>query len=85
MTPGLYTNTGFHLAREGTLVYTDPLVESIPENDWPLFYRVDKPVPEWRHLRFKASPSSHRSPRESSRKDCICTRCGSESLRPCSK
>ena len=51
--PGIYVNTGFHLARHGTLVYTDPLVTSIPPEDRALFYRVDKKIPPWSHSRFQ--------------------------------
>lgn len=51
--PGIYVNTGFHLARDGTLVYTDPLVTSIPPEDRALFYRVDKEIPSWSHSRFQ--------------------------------
>jgi len=51
--PGIYVNTGFHLAREGNLIFTDPVIESIPEQDWNLFFRVDKEIPDWNHLRFQ--------------------------------
>jgi hypothetical protein len=51
--PGIYVNTGFHLAREGNLTFTDPVIASIPEEDWLLFFRVDKEIPDWNHLRFQ--------------------------------
>ena len=51
--PGVYVNTGFHLVREGNLTFTDPLIASIPEEDWALFFRVDKELPDWKHLRFQ--------------------------------
>ncbi len=51
--PGIYVNTGFHLAREGNLTFTDPVIESIPQEDWALFFRVDKEIPDWSHLRFQ--------------------------------
>ncbi len=51
--PGIYVNTGFHLAREGNLTFTDPLIASVPQEDWPLFFRVDKEIPDWSHLRFQ--------------------------------
>ena len=62
--PGIYVNTGFHLAREGNLTFTDPVIASIPEEDWALFFRVDKELPDWKHLRFQGygleNPSSAR-------------------------
>jgi len=62
--PGIYVNTGFHLAREGNLTFTDPVIASIPEEDWALFFRVDKELPDWDHLRFQGyqleNPSSAR-------------------------
>lgn len=51
--PGIYVNTGFHLARDGNLMFTDPVIASIPEEDWPLFFRVDKEIPDWGHFRFQ--------------------------------
>ncbi len=51
--PGIYVNTGFHLAREGNLTFTDPVIASIPQEDWLLFFRVDKKIPDWDHLRFQ--------------------------------
>jgi hypothetical protein len=50
--PGIYVNAGFHLAREGKLVYTDPLVSEIPVDARPLFY-PDKELPPWSYLRFQ--------------------------------
>lgn len=50
--PGIYVNTGFHLAREGNLVYFDTLIDSIPEEAHALFFRVDREVAPWRHARF---------------------------------
>ncbi|GMR22311.1 MAG: hypothetical protein BMS9Abin37_0651 [Acidobacteriota bacterium] len=62
--PGIYVNTGFHLAREGNLTFTDPVIASIPEEDWALFFRVDKELPDWKYLRFQGyrleNPSSAR-------------------------
>jgi hypothetical protein len=61
--PGVYVNAGFHLAREGRLVYRDPLVESIPREAWPLFF-PDKDLPAWEYLRYQGfqleSPESGR-------------------------
>lgn len=51
--PGIYVNTGFHLARDGNLTFTDPIIASIPRENWPLFFRVDKDIPDWNHLRFQ--------------------------------
>lgn len=51
--PGIYVNTGFHLARDGNLVFTDPVIASVPEEDWSLFFPADKKVPDWNHLRFQ--------------------------------
>jgi len=50
--PGVYVNTGFHLARQGNLVYVDPVVLSIPEAERGLFYRVDQELPPWSQPRF---------------------------------
>ena len=50
--PGIYVNAGFHLAREGKLVYRDPVVASIPEEAWPLFF-PDKKLPPWDYLRYQ--------------------------------
>jgi Dolichyl-phosphate-mannose-protein mannosyltransferase len=50
--PGIYVNAGFHLARDGKLVYTDPVVESIPAEARPLFF-PDKTLPPWDYLRFQ--------------------------------
>ncbi len=50
--PGIYVNAGFHLARDGNLEYTDPVVESIPEEARPLFF-PDKVLPPWSYLRFQ--------------------------------
>jgi hypothetical protein len=61
--PGIYVNTGFHLARDGKLIYTDPLVASIPAEERPLFF-PDKELPPWSYLRFQGflleSPESAR-------------------------
>ncbi len=51
--PGIYVNTGFHLAREGNLKFTDPVLETIPKEDRALFFRVDKEIPDWNHLKFQ--------------------------------
>jgi hypothetical protein len=53
--PGIYVNAGFHLAREGKLIYTDPLVADIPIEARPLFY-PDKELPPWSFLRFLGFP-----------------------------
>ena len=50
--PGVYVNTGFHLAREGNLTYVDPVVLSVPEEERELFFRVDKDLPPWSQPRF---------------------------------
>lgn len=50
--PGVYVNTGFHLAREGNLTYVDPVVLSVPEEERSLFFRVDKDLPLWSQPRF---------------------------------
>jgi hypothetical protein len=61
--PGIYVNTGFHLARDGKLVYTDPVVASIPAGERPLFF-PDKELPPWSYPRFQGflleSPESAR-------------------------
>jgi hypothetical protein len=61
--PGIYVNTGFHLARDGKLVYTDPVVASIPVEERPLFF-PDKELPPWSYPRFQGflleSPASAR-------------------------
>ncbi|MGH9335544.1 MAG: hypothetical protein ACRD21_17555, partial [Vicinamibacteria bacterium] len=49
--PGIYVNAGFHLARDGKLVYEDPVVASIPAGERPLFF-PDKDLPPWSYLRF---------------------------------
>lgn len=51
--PGIYVNTGFHVAREGNLKHQDPLIGTIPKDDRALFFRVDKDIPDWSHLRFQ--------------------------------
>lgn len=50
--PGIYVNAGFQLARDGKLVETDPVVESIPAEARPLFF-PDKELPPWSYLRFQ--------------------------------
>ena len=50
--PGVYVNTGFHLAREGNLTYIDPVVLSVPEEERSLFFRMDKDLPPWSQPRF---------------------------------
>ena len=50
--PGVYINAGFHLAREGRLIYTDPVVASIPKEARPLFF-PDKDLPLWSYLRYQ--------------------------------
>lgn len=61
--PGIYVNAGFHLARDGKLLYTDPVVESIPPEARPLFF-PNKDLPQWSYLRFQGfrleSPSTGR-------------------------
>jgi len=61
--PGVYVNAGFHLARDGRLVYHDPVVADIPREAWPLFF-PDKELPPWdyhRYLGFRLeSPESAR-------------------------
>jgi hypothetical protein len=61
--PGVYVNAGFHLARDGRLVYHDPVVASIPKEAWPLFF-PDKELPPWDYLRYQGfrleSPESAR-------------------------
>ena len=54
--PGVYVNTGFHLANNGSLTSTDSVIASIPKEDLALFFRVDKEVPDWNHLRFQGYP-----------------------------
>jgi hypothetical protein len=61
--PGVYVNAGFHLARDGRLIYTDPVVAGIPEDARPLFF-PDKSLPPWDYLRYQGfrleSPESAR-------------------------
>jgi hypothetical protein len=61
--PGIYVNAGFHLARDGKLAYTDPVVTTIPAAERPLFF-PDKELPPWSYLRFQGfgleSPESGR-------------------------
>jgi hypothetical protein len=49
--PGIYVNAGFHIARDGQIVYTDPLVAGIPAEARPLFF-PDKKLPPWDYLRY---------------------------------
>jgi len=49
--PGVYVNAGFHLARDGRLIYHDPVVAGIPKEAWPLFF-PDKDLPPWDYLRY---------------------------------
>jgi hypothetical protein len=61
--PGVYVNAGFHLARDGRLIYHDPVVAGIPKDAWPLFF-PDKKLPPWDYLRYQGfrleSPESAR-------------------------
>jgi hypothetical protein len=61
--PGIYVNAGFHLARDGRLVYSDPVVEGIPAEARPLFF-PNKNLPPWDYLRYQGfrleSPESAR-------------------------
>ena len=61
--PGVYVNAGFHLARDGRLIYHDPVVAGIPRDAWPLFF-PDKDLPPWDYLRYQGflleSPESGR-------------------------
>ncbi len=61
--PGIYVNAGFHLARDGRLVYSDPLMAGIPPEARPLFF-PDKDLPPWEYLRYQGflleSPDSAR-------------------------
>jgi hypothetical protein len=50
--PGVYVNTGFHVAREGNLAYVDPLVKAIPPDVRGLFFRNDPNSPPWSEPRF---------------------------------
>lgn len=50
--PGVYVNIGFHLSRDGQLLYEDDVVKSMPEDSWPLFF-PDKVLPDWSYLRFQ--------------------------------
>jgi hypothetical protein len=50
--PGVYVNAGFHLAREGKLIYDDPVVANLPRESWPLFF-PDKELPAWDYLRYQ--------------------------------
>jgi hypothetical protein len=54
--PGVYVNTGFHLAREGNLTFVDPVVLSVPEEERSLFFRVDRELPPWSQPRFLGFP-----------------------------
>ena len=50
--PGIYVNSGFHIAREGDILYVDPLVKNLPAEYRDLFFRVDKELPPWSQARF---------------------------------
>ena len=50
--PGVYVNTGFHVARHGNLNWTDPLILDIPPGDRGLFFREDVELPPWSQPRF---------------------------------
>jgi hypothetical protein len=50
--PGVYVNAGFQLARDGRLVYDDPVVAGLPRESWPLFF-PDKELPLWDYLRYQ--------------------------------
>ncbi|MGH9390617.1 MAG: glycosyltransferase family 39 protein, partial [Vicinamibacteria bacterium] len=50
--PGVYVNAGFHLARDGRLIYYDPVVAGIPPEARPLFF-PDKELPAWDYLRYQ--------------------------------
>jgi hypothetical protein len=50
--PGVYVNTGFHLAREGNLRYVDPLILDIPEEARALFFRTGEDVAPWAQPRY---------------------------------
>ncbi len=50
--PGVYVNTGFHLAQDGNLTWIDPLVTSIPEEERALFFKIDRDLPAWSQPRF---------------------------------
>ncbi|HXV61313.1 MAG TPA: glycosyltransferase family 39 protein [Vicinamibacteria bacterium] len=56
--PGIYVNAGFHLAREGTLVYVDPVIESLPVEARPLVF-PDKELPPWSYERFQGFRLEH--------------------------
>jgi hypothetical protein len=61
--PGVYVNAGFHLARDGRLMYDDPVVAGIPSQARPLFF-PNKELPPWDYLRYQGflleSPESAR-------------------------
>jgi hypothetical protein len=50
--PGIYVNAGFHLARDGRLIYSDPVVSGIPKEAWSLFF-PNKVLPPWDYLRYQ--------------------------------
>ena len=51
--PGVYANTGFHLAREGNLRFVDPLILDIPPEARPLFFRTGDDLAAWTQPRFQ--------------------------------
>ena len=50
--PGIYVNSGFHIASQGDILYVDRLVENLPPEYRDLFFRVDKELPLWSQARF---------------------------------
>jgi hypothetical protein len=50
--PGIYVNTGFHLARHGELTFTDPVIKTIPPDERALFF-PDKELEPWSLFRYQ--------------------------------
>ncbi len=50
--PGVYVNTGFHVARHGNLTWIDPLILDVPPGERGLFFREDVELPPWSQPRF---------------------------------
>jgi hypothetical protein len=50
--PGIYVNTGFHLARHGNLTFTDPVIQTVPPDERALFF-PDKELEPWSLFRYQ--------------------------------
>ncbi len=50
--PGVYVNTGFHIAREGNIRFVDPLILDIPSEAKSLFFKDSAELAPWAEPRF---------------------------------